>query len=147
MPRSVVLDRNQFYIPNDNLTNITPSVTTRSNYVYTTSPISPTDSVTNTPKVEPTISPSNYLDLTGKHYLCPPATLNNYKICENTHSTCGNDRVDIYPLHSNSLTHFGCTNPKYPPRGLESCPEGYVLYDQNTACVNVHALPNQSYTF
>lgn len=84
-----------------------------------------------------TPSPSSlYLDLTGQHHLCPTATMANlYSYCDNPNGTCDNDSVNIVPI-TGLVNHYYCTDPYLPYNKLNTCPEGYTLVDNNSACLS-----------
>jgi hypothetical protein len=82
-----------------------------------------------------TVPPSPYLNLTGKHNLCPPATMaDRYFYCNNRTGPCGEGAVNIMPIEGLD-NHFYCTNPELPYRALNACPPGYKLVDNSSACV------------
>jgi hypothetical protein len=85
----------------------------------------------------PTIDWSPYLDLTGQHTLCPPATMaDQYTYCTDP-VACGPDTVHLVQI-KDSPNHYYCTDPELPYNTLQSCPDGSVLVDNNSACVPFH---------
>jgi hypothetical protein len=57
-----------------------------------------------------------------------------YFYCNNPKGSCGDGAVNIMPIQGLD-NHYYCTDPELPYRSLESCPPGYKLVDNASACI------------